>query len=120
MIHALVQGELAADPKQRTSAAGKAFITAQMKTTAGDESLLIGLAAFGSTGDKLGALKKGDALAVTGALKPNVWTDREGQERRGWNLTATAVLTLYEVGKRKKAVQRTAGEAQEEFVDDPL
>ena len=124
MIHALIQGELIADPRQRTSGAGNALVTAQMRTQAGDESVLIGLAAFGEAAGKLAALRQGDSLAATGALKANVWTDRQGTERRGWNLTAAAILTVYEATKRRRKAQgAAAGDGRgngADFPDDAL
>lgn len=106
MISALILGELIADPVQRTTQAGKPFATVTVRSGAGSESVLIGLAAFSETAcDKLLQLRKGDSLAATGTMEQNVWTDREGRERRDWRLTASAILTQYEAGKRRKAAQ---------------
>lgn len=106
MISALVQGDLIADPVQRTTSAGGRFATASVRTGAGSESVLIGLATFSdSAAAKLLALRKGDSLAASGVLELNVWTDREGRERRDWRLTANQVMTAYEAGKRRKAAQ---------------
>lgn len=112
MISALVQGDLIAEPVQRQSSAGRAFATATVRTGAGGESVLIGVAVFSeSAAAKLLALRKGDSIAATGVLELNVWTDREGRERRDWRLTANQVLTTYEAGKRRKAAQDATEEA---------
>lgn len=104
MISALVQGHLIADPRQRSTAAGKPFGTATLRVGAGSESVLIGVAAFSESAQAaLLRLKSGDSLAATGLLELNVWQDREGKERRDWRLTANAVLTVYEASKRRKA-----------------
>lgn len=106
MISALIQGELIADPAQRVTGAGRPFATATVRTGAGSESVLIGLVAFSdSAAAKLLALRKGDALAATGVLEPKTWIDRDGRERRDWRLTVSQVLTVYEAGKHKKAIQ---------------
>lgn len=104
MIAALVIGELTADPVARTSVNGNHFATANLRVPAGDAAQFIGLAAFDRTAaEKLLRLKKGDACAATGTLTANVWTDREGNECSGWRITATAILTIYEATKRRKA-----------------
>jgi single-stranded DNA-binding protein len=106
VISALILGELIADPVQRTTATGKPFGTATVRSGAGAGSVLIGLSTFSATAvEKLLQLRKGDSLAATGTMELNVWTDREGRERRDWRLTASAILTQYEAGKRRKAAQ---------------
>ena len=105
MIAALLIGELSSDPIARTSAAGNQFATANLRVPAGDAAQFIGLAAFDRTAaEKLLRLKKGDACAATGTLTSNVWTDREGNERSGWRMTAAQILSVYEATKRRKAV----------------
>jgi single-strand DNA-binding protein len=47
-------------------------------------------------------LKKGDALAVTGALKPNQWTDKTtGEVKHGLNITVSDCLSIYDIKQRK-------------------
>lgn len=124
MMLALIQGALSADPVERTTSKGARFATATVRVNAGAESMFIGVAAFDLTAAaKLLALHKGDALAATGALEPNNWVDREGNERHGWRLSATALLTTYEAGRRRKAA--AAGRAsrstrESDFPDDSL
>ena len=105
MIAALLIGELSSDPIARTSANGtRRFATANLRVPAGDAAQFIGLAAFDRTAaEKLLRLKKGDACAATGTLTSNVWTDREGNERSGWRMTAAQILSVYEATKRRKA-----------------
>ncbi|HMN79408.1 MAG TPA: single-stranded DNA-binding protein [Burkholderiaceae bacterium] len=106
MISALVQGDLIANPIQRQSSAGRPFATATVRTGAGSESVLIRLTVFSeSAAAKLLALRKGDSVAAVGTLELDIWTDREGRERRDWQLTANQVLTTYEAGKRRKGAQ---------------
>jgi len=103
MINALLSGNMFSDPQARTTSAGKSYATAQVRVACGEESILIGVAAFGEIGDKLMALRKGDAVAITGELRPNVWTDKQGIERRSWNVTAAGVMSAYESRKRRSA-----------------
>ncbi|MFT3804961.1 MAG: single-stranded DNA-binding protein [Burkholderiaceae bacterium] len=98
----MILGELIADPVQRTSSAGRIFATATVRTGAGGESILVGVSTFSeSAAAKLLELRKGDSLAATGPFESNRWTDRDGNERQGWRLTASQILTTYEAGKRR-------------------
>lgn len=104
MISALIQGDLIADPKPRTTTAGKPFATATVRVAAGAESILINLTAFSeSVQSALLRLKSGDSLAASGSMELNIWQDREGKEHRDWRLTAHQIMTVYEMSKRRKA-----------------
>jgi single-stranded DNA-binding protein len=103
MIHALVVGTLIAEPATRTSSGGKTFATAQVRVPTADDAVLMGITAWGELAEKLLALHKGDAVSITGELRPNVWVDRQGVERRSWNITAAGILSTYESRKRRAA-----------------
>lgn len=103
MIHALISGTLIADPASRTSSGGKTFATAQVRVPTHDDAVLMGVTAWGDLAEKLLALHKGDAVSLTGELRPNVWVDKQGTERRSWNITAAGILSAYESRKRRAA-----------------
>lgn len=106
MITAMIQGELVADPVQRTTAKGADFTTATVRVAAGAEALFVGLACFDASGcERLAKLRKGSAVAAVGALEATVWTTREGEERRGWRLTASEVLTVYAARRRRTTAE---------------
>ena len=111
MISALILGELIADPVERRTSAGATFVTATVRTGAGAEPVLIGLACFSQTAaTALLHLRKGDSVAATGPLELNLWTDRQGRERRDWRMTAGQVMTVYEANKRRKSATDPAGQ----------
>jgi single-stranded DNA-binding protein len=62
-----------------------------------------------SAGATLLALDAGDSVALSGSLKPGIWTDREGVSRPSLDLVASQVLTTYGLTKKRAAVAR-AGE----------
>ena len=104
MISALIQGELIGEPKLRMTSAGKPFATAMVRVSAGAEAVLISVTAFSEGAQAiLLRLKAGDSLGASGVMELNLWKDSTGQEHRGWRLTAHQVMTVYEVGKRRKA-----------------
>lgn len=104
MISALVQGELIADPVQRTTRAGKPYTTATMRVAAGADALFIGVGAFETeAAERLARLRKGSSVAAAGTLEQSVWTAKDGTERTGWRLTAVEVLSVHQARKRRKA-----------------
>lgn len=109
MIDALISGKLHEAPQQRTSKAGKPFVTAKVRASAGEaESLFVNVIAFEAEAQRaLLALAAGDSLALVGSLKPGAWIDSEGNARPQLDMVAQQVLTLYSLKKR-----RAAGEDQ--------
>jgi single-stranded DNA-binding protein len=116
VISALIQGELIADPQARTASNGKPFWTVTVRVPAGPEALIVGVTTFSeSAGERLMKLHKGSALAAAGVLEPTSWTGRDGEERRGWRLTASELLTVYEARKRRDGDRREPHQGE----DDP-
>lgn len=102
MIAALVQGTLAGDPAERSAANGSPFWTANLRVPAGAESMFLGLATFDAiAGARLMKLSKGSALAATGVFEQTAWQDKEGNERAGWRLTASEILSVNQARKRR-------------------
>lgn len=109
-IEALVLGRLHQRAEQRTSKAGRVFVTAKARTAAGDgESLFVNVIAFGDTAcAALLALDAGDSLVLAGTLKPGAWTDREGNARPSVDVVAAQVLTVYGLKKKRDASGQAA------------
>lgn len=107
MIACLVQGALAADPQERVASNGSRFWTANVRVPAGADALFVGMTTFSETaGERLMRLHKGSALAAAGTLEPTEWTGKDGETRRGWRLTASELLTVYEARKRRDRERR--------------
>ena len=106
MISALVTGDLVGDPVERTTQAGKAFVTATLRVPAGEESVFVGVAAFSETAAaRLSQMKKGGSIAAVGVLEVNNWTDREGNARTGWRLAANEIMSAYAATKRRREAE---------------
>ena len=102
MISALITGDLISDPVERTTAKGAPFVTATMRVPAGADALLVGIATFDRTaGERLAKLHKGASVAVAGTLEATEW-EKDGETRKGWRLTATEVLSVYQARKRRE------------------
>ncbi|QXP90017.1 single-stranded DNA-binding protein [Methylococcus capsulatus] len=90
----LAQGTLHKDPQSRTSASGKPFCTAQLRTEQDGVTTWCSLIAFDQTAqDELLRCHAGDAVAVQGRLKVTTY-ERGGEVRPSLDITASSVLPL--------------------------
>jgi single-stranded DNA-binding protein len=103
MIEGLIAGKLVGVAETRQGKNGTSFALAKVKATAGDgESLIVNVIAFATEASAaLMALDDGDALALSGALTPKVWTDKQGNTRAALDMIATQVLTPYHVNRKR-------------------
>jgi hypothetical protein len=108
-ITALVTGRLIADPERRTGTTGKPFTLAKIAAATDDGDALVSVIAFGTAGEQLAALTKGDTLALTGRAKVNTWSDREGNAKAGLSVTADALLTAYHLRRKRAAMMADDG-----------
>ena len=108
MLSVLCSGTLVADPKSRTSAAGKAFATALVRVPAEEaEATLVSVIAFDASAvTAILALARGDAVAIAGRAKLSEWV-KDGETKHGLSVTADKVLTAYQAGKQRKAARES-------------
>lgn len=106
MIEALITGTLFSLAEQRQGKNDSTFVLAKVKATTGEgEPLIVNVIAFAAEAcAALLALDEGDALALTGALTPKVWTDKQGNTRPALDLVASQVLTVYQVDRKRAAL----------------
>ncbi len=106
MIHALITGDLVADPVARTAANGSTFTTCNLRVPAGADALFIGVTAFNEADqDRLRKLGKGSSLAAVGTLEQTTWTAKDGSTRIGWRLTAAELMTVYTARARRERTE---------------
>jgi hypothetical protein len=120
MIDGLVGGRLYGEAQIRTGQNGKRFVTCKVRATAGDgDTLFVNVIAFDDdvqTG--LLALSDADSVALSGALTPKVWTDKNGLVKPALDMVAHGLLTPYNVRRKRTVV---GGEAEDgAHPDDPL
>jgi single-strand DNA-binding protein len=103
MIDALINGKLIKDIELKNSEKGNKYCNFLLSVSVGDTApITISGIAFKETAEKIAKLKKGDALTVTGTLKPNEWQDKTtGETKHGLNITVSDCLTVYDVKKRR-------------------
>lgn len=110
MIEALITGTLVGLAEQRQGKNDSTFVLAKVKATPGEgEPLIVNVIAFAAEAcAALLALDEGDTLALTGALTPKVWTDKQGNTRPALDLVASQVLTVYQVERKRAALDGDA------------
>ncbi len=114
MIDGLIAGHLVGLAETRQGKNGSSFALAKVKATAGDgESLIINVIAFAAEASAaLMALDDGDAVALSGALTPKVWTDKQGNTRPALDMVATQVLTTYHTARKQHALAEPERDAR--------
>jgi single-stranded DNA-binding protein len=110
MIEALITGTLTGLAEQREGKNNTTFVLAKVKAQPGEgEPLIVNVIAFAPEAcAALLALDEGDALALTGTLTPKVWTDKQGNTRPALDLVASQVLTVYQVERKRAALDGSA------------
>jgi single-stranded DNA-binding protein len=99
--HVLVTGALFRQPEQRTSKAGKPFVTAKIRAKDGDSTQWWKVLAFSeSAGAELLRLGDGDAVSAQGQLKAELY-ERDGETRLSLSIIADVVLALRQPAKAK-------------------
>lgn len=113
-IEALITGKLHQRAEQRAGRGGHQFVKVTVRTAVAEgESLFVNVVAFSeSAGTALLALDAGDSVALSGTVKPEAWTDRDGNTRPSLSMVAAQVLTLYGLKKRRAAVAGAAGDGE--------
>ena len=109
MIAAMIEGELSAEPTERTASNGNRYWTASARVATGGESLFVGITAFDpKVGERLIKLHKGSSIMAAGALEATSWTDKTGAKREGWRLLAHEILRDCQPRKQRDAGEGTS------------
>ena len=107
MLTGLLAGTIASTPKSGTSASGTKWANCVIRCSVGTnkegeaETAFVSLACIGSDADALARLDKGDNITAQGAIKPSVYTGKDGQEKHGLSMTAGHLLTAYALRKKR-------------------
>ena len=106
MIDGLVAGRLMGDASRRVDKAGRGYVVARvLARNRADEEFIVNVIAFDEAPcAALLALADGEALTLSGALTPKVWTDKQGIARPSLDLIAAQVMTAYHVSRKQAAM----------------
>lgn len=107
MIDALIAGRLYGQAQQRQGQSGSHYVTCRLRVALADgDTIFCNVIAFDDDlQDALLALGDGDAISLSGALTPKIWEDKQGNTRPAVDLIAHAMLTVYDVQKKREALQ---------------
>ena len=96
MIEALIAGHLMGDASRRIDKVGREFVVARvLARNRADEEFIVNAIAFDAAPcAALLALADGDALSLSGALTPKVWTDKQGNVRPSLDVVVARVLAV--------------------------
>lgn len=93
-------GRLVADPQTKTTSKGTNMAMTRMAVSLpcsasqdGQETLWLGVLAFGKQADALAKHQKGDLVSVAGTMQINQWTADDGSPRQGWQVIADSVVS---------------------------
>jgi hypothetical protein len=106
MIDGLIAGRLMGDASRRVDKTGRNFIVARvLARNKMDEEFIVNVIAFDEAPcAALLALSDGEALTLSGALTPKVWTDKQGIARPSLDLIAAQVMTAYHVSRKQEGL----------------
>lgn len=107
MLDVLISGKLFRDPQVRIGQSGKPFTTALVRVPVenGEESMLVSTIAFGEVGERLGRLKSGDPVSLTGSAKLSSW-EKDGELKHGLSVTASGILSVHDTREARDARKR--------------
>jgi single-stranded DNA-binding protein len=106
---ALITGQLFKAPEQRTSRAGRPFITATIKSSSKDgaEVQWWRVTAFSDSAQaELMRLGEGDVVSVQGPMKAELYTPEGGEPRVSLSIVADHVLALRQPPRERKPKER--------------
>lgn len=118
----LLQGKLERAPESRTSRNGNNFATTTIRVSAGSELQFWRLFVFSESAQtELARLDVGDAVAVQGVPKFEIWRPDNGEPRVSLSVTADHVLALRQPPRERKpkpATPRESWAAPDRLRDD--
>ena len=105
MIRALITGDLAADPQERTSKTGRPFALARVSVPQGEDGrVFCSVIAFNDDAvARLLQLRAGASVSVAGALKVSTWAAKDGSARPSLDLVADEVASCAPRPRKPKA-----------------
>jgi hypothetical protein len=99
---AIITGSLFKAPEQRTSKAGRPYVTATIRTKDGDASQFWRVSAFSDTTQaELMRLTDGDACSIQGSMRAELYRPEGGEPKLSLSIFADRVLAISQPKERK-------------------
>lgn len=100
-IHCALQGRLGAAVELRRSASGKDWCRLSVGVGEGEETAWVSVSVFEEKARALAGLNKGAEVYIEGRLSLNTWIGKDGAERTGLSVTASEVIPLGRIGRKR-------------------
>jgi single-stranded DNA-binding protein len=114
MILALISGTIFGEVAQRTSKTGKPYASTTLRAKDWDTAQFIRVTVFSESSQAdLLRLSEGDAVAVTGPLKAELYTAQNGETKIALSIIADKVLPLKQQSKEREVKPPDARSRQE-------
>jgi single-stranded DNA-binding protein len=109
VIDGLIAGKVFRQFTERVSKNNNTFCTGKIRVAVRDgDAIFVNVIAFNSAAvTALMALSDGDSVALTGELTPKVYVPAEGAPRPSLDLLAHAVLSPFQVQRKRAAAKPT-------------
>ena len=123
MASVLVSGNLGRDPLKRESKAGRQYVTSVVREQQGDHTVWWNISVFGEEEiAEIMAMRKGDAIAVSGLFRGELYTPDGGATRISLGITVNRLITPRRRNTERREEQRrgngSLSEASNQFDDD--
>jgi single-strand DNA-binding protein len=109
-IETALLGSVGALPTERHTQGGKRFITftVAIKDKGGEDTEWVNVSAFEAVADHVPSdLAKGERIYVEGKARLNRWTTKEGVQRVNLQVTASKVIVLDRIGRKRRRPPQT-------------
>ena len=109
----LISGKLFRDPEAKTSRGGKPYTLATVKVGQGEDVQWWRVMAFGDADrDELISLRNGDAVAVSGPLKAEMYAPNGNEPRLSLSVMADRIISAKRAKREKAAEGRTEAKVE--------
>jgi len=107
-IEAAFTGRVGKPPEARTSAKGTAWKSLSLAVEGSSEAAeWVSVSAFGEVADELpDDLAAGERCYCEGKLRLNKWSGKDGSERSNLQVTASKIVVLNRIGRKRRKAQR--------------
>lgn len=110
-LRILATGKITVAPQKKISKNGNPYATALLSVPSDQSRVSVSIVAFNDSADVLGALDKGDEIAVSGPATLNEW-EKDGEVKVSLHLIVEQITTVYKLRQKQRRLQ----EAQEPTV----
>lgn len=119
---ASIYGRLGRNIRPIQTKSGKPMTVASLAVTVScgddEETVWIGLVAFGKQADRLLEHNQGEMLAATGQIQVNRWTDSQNQTHKKWQMVVESIVSARLARPSAQSSRPRLSEQADAFLSD--